>query len=86
MSLAGEELVGHLGNDVQSHDGEDEAQRHDHDDNGVDPKTRGLVGVELEHGARGAARAGGAGGRWSLGGHGSLSFLVGASPKDKGIC
>jgi hypothetical protein len=61
---------------VEGDDGEDEAEGHDHDDDGVDSKPAGLVGVELQHGAVRAAGAGRAGRGWSLVSLCSLSFLV----------
>lgn len=66
---------------METHNGEDETKDQDHDNDGVDAETRGLVGVEFEHGVGGAAGAGRASRGWSLVGSSSLSFLVGASTK-----
>ncbi|KAA8915828.1 hypothetical protein TRICI_002038 [Trichomonascus ciferrii] len=74
--LADKELVRDLGEDVEGDDGEDEAQGHDHDDNGVDSQPAGLVGVELQHSAARATGAGRASRGWSLISLRSLSFLV----------
>lgn len=74
--LADEEFVRDFGNDMESDDGENEAESHDHDDDRVDSQTAGLVSVELQHGAARAAGASRSGGGRSLIRLSSLSFLV----------
>ena len=79
--LAGEP-AGNLGDDVKSDDGEDEDQRQNEDNNGVDLQAGRLVSVELEHGAARATGAGGAcAARASIG---NLLLLVGSSSSADG--
>lgn len=50
------ELAGDLGDNVKTDNGENETQAEHQNDNRVDSQTRALIGVELEHSARGTTR------------------------------
>lgn len=67
---------------VKSNNAEDEDQRQDQDDNGVDLEAGALIGVETEHGAAGATGASGA--RAVGASIGNLLLLVGSGTATDG--
>lgn len=75
-----EKLIRKFSNDMQGNDRKDKAKSHDHNDNRINPQTRGLVCVKLEHCVGWTTSTGRTGWVGTVGRRGrSLSFLVGLS-------
>lgn len=48
--LRREKLVGHLSNDMESNNRENETKSHDHNDDRINTQSRGFISVKLKHG------------------------------------